>query len=131
MKRIKKVIMFLMIILVITNIFSVTAIATPGSLDETINSANGFINMGKNESSPINDSSLKDTSNYLYNTLLLIGIAVALIWGLVLGIKFITGSVEQKVDVKKGVIAYLVGCIIVFGAFGIWKVVLEILQPLA
>ena len=93
--------------------------------------AKNFINNGTNAESPINDNALETGSNLLYNVLLTIGIAVALIWGLVLGIQFVTGSLEEKADVKKGLIIYLIGCIVIFGAFGIWRLLLQLLQPLA
>ena len=50
---------------------------------------------------------------------------------IVLGIQFVTGSLGEKADVKKNLIVYLVGCVIIFGAFGIWRLLLQLLQPLA
>ena len=38
------------------------------------------------------------------------------------------GSVEEKADIKGLLIPYIVGCIIIFGAFAIWKLVVDILQ---
>ena len=38
------------------------------------------------------------------------------------------GSVDQKAKVKDSLIQYIVGCIVIFGAFGIWKIVLTILE---
>lgn len=59
---------------------------------------------------------------YLY------GLAIAIIIGLVLGIQFMMGSVEQKAKVKDSLVPYVVGCIVIFGAFGIWKIVLTVLE---
>lgn len=39
-----------------------------------------------------------------------------------------TGSVEQKAKVKDSLVPYVAGCIVIFGAFGIWKMVLTILE---
>jgi hypothetical protein len=55
-------------------------------------------------------------------------LAVAIIIGLVLGIQFMVGSVEQKAKVKDSLLPYIIGCIVIFGAFGIWKLVLTILE---
>ena len=63
----------------------------------------------------------------LYNALLIIGIIIAVIVGAILGIKFMMGSVGEKADIEKLLVPYVVGCIIVFGAFGIWKLVVTIL----
>ncbi len=38
------------------------------------------------------------------------------------------GSVEQKAKVKDSLVPYIVGCIVIFGAFGIWKLVLTLLE---
>lgn len=38
------------------------------------------------------------------------------------------GSVEQKAKVKDSLLPYIIGCIVIFGAFGIWKLVLTILE---
>ena len=35
---------------------------------------------------------------------------------------------EEKVKVKETLIPYVAGCIIIFGAFTIWKVVVEVLK---
>ena len=76
----------------------------------------------------IKQEDLKKVSDIVYNILLIIGIVVAVIVGLILGIKFMTGSVEQKAQVSETLMPYVVGCIVVFGAFGIWRVILNILQ---
>ena len=38
------------------------------------------------------------------------------------------GSVEEKANIKNSLIAYIAGCVVVFGAFTIWKIVVTILQ---
>ena len=38
------------------------------------------------------------------------------------------GSVEQKAKVKDSLVPYIVGCIVIFGGFGIWKLVLTLLE---
>ena len=38
------------------------------------------------------------------------------------------GSIEQKAKVEDSLIPYIVGCVVIFGAFGIWKLVLTILE---
>ena len=56
------------------------------------------------------------------------GLVLAVIIGIILGIQFMTGSVEQKAKVKDALVPYIAGCIIIFGAFGIWKLVVTILR---
>lgn len=129
MKKYKKLLINIMVILIILfNLFIPNAYAGP--LQDIMNRAEGFVNNGENGGNVINNDALKEGSNTLYNVLLVIGIAVAFIWGIVLGIQFITGSLGEKADVKKNLIVYLVGCVIIFGAFGIWKLLLQLLEPL-
>ncbi|MFR1647332.1 MAG: hypothetical protein ACLSWT_03180 [Clostridia bacterium] len=130
MKKYKKLLINIMVIFIILfNLFIPNAYAGP--LQDIMNRAEGFVNNGENGGNVINNDALKEGSNTLYNVLLVIGIAVAFIWGIVLGIQFITGSLGEKADVKKNLIVYIIGCIIIFGAFGIWKLLLQLLQPLA
>ena len=130
MKKYKKLLINVMAIFIIVfNLFIPNAYAGP--LQDIMNRAEGFVNNGENGGNVINNDALKEGSNTLYNVLLVIGIAVAFIWGIVLGIQFVTGSLGEKADVKKNLIVYVIGCIIIFGAFGIWRLLLQLLQPLA
>ena len=140
MKRYAKVIINIILILVLSCSFHIEAFAEiapnagssgkaeSATAGKIVDDANSFLDKGKESESPINGKALKDGSNIIYNVLLILGIAVALIWGLVLGIQFITGTIEEKAEIKKGLIPYVVGCIIIFGAFGIWKLVINILS---
>ena len=130
MKKYKKLLINIMVIFIILfNLFIPNAYAGP--LQDIMNRAEGFVNNGENGGNVINNDALKEGSNTLYNVLLVIGIAVAFIWGIVLGIQFVTGSLGEKADVKKNLIVYVIGCIIIYGAFGIWRLLLQLLQPLA
>lgn len=57
-----------------------------------------------------------------------IAVAAAVIIGVVLGIQFITSGASGQAKVKEKLIPYGVGCVVAFGAFGIWKVVLDIMN---
>ena len=51
-----------------------------------------------------------------------------MIIGVVLGIKYMVGSVEEKAEYKKMLIPYLAGCVAIYGSLGIWKLVISILE---
>ena len=55
-----------------------------------------------------------------------IGIIVAVVVLLVLGIKYMMGSASEKAEYKKTMIPYLVGAILIFGASAITKVVVSL-----
>lgn len=102
---------------------------TKHTLGEIIAEAMGFIdkNTGK---ATISQDNLQKVSSTLYNILLGIGIALALIIGMYLGIKFMMSSAEDKAKVKEALIPYIAGCVVVFGAFIIWKLALTLLSGL-
>ena len=83
---------------------------------------------GEGQGSPIAQSDTQTLTKNVYNILLFIGLALAIIVGIILGIQFMAGSVEQKAKVKDSLVPYIVGCIVIFGAFGIWKLVLTLLE---
>ena len=62
----------------------------------------------------------------IYNILLYIGIAASVIVGAILGIKIMIASADEKAKVKEALVPYIIGCFVIFGAFGIWKLVAEL-----
>lgn len=130
-KLIKKIILILIFSLISCIIFTSTTYAeteeskkkllTP---DEIISSADDFLQTGTDNA--IDENALKETSDYIYNTLLVIAVAIAVIVGAYLGIKFMLESAEDKAKIKEAMIPFIVGCFIIFGAFGIWKIAVEV-----
>lgn len=57
-----------------------------------------------------------------------IGIIVAVIVLLVLGIKYMMGSAAEKAEYKKTMIPYLIGAVLIFGASAIAKAVIAMTQ---
>ena len=98
------------------------------SIDDMINDAKRFISQGKIKYANDDDNNLQNVSNTVYNILLVVGTSLAVIMGAVLGIKLMVSGVEQKAEVKKLLVPYVVGCIVIFGGFGIWKLAITILQ---
>ena len=90
------------------------------NLDDIIDKGDKFINSATENK--IETNMVQNLSNTIYNILLVAGIIIAIIIGMVIGIMFVTGSVEQKANVKKLLIPYIVGCVVVFGSFVIWKI---------
>lgn len=99
------------------------------SLSNAIGGAQDFINVGVENTDPaIDESNLVDMSNMIYNALLVVATIIAIIVGLIIAMQFMTGSVEQKAKVKETLIPYIAGCVVIFGAFGIWRIVVNILS---
>ena len=69
---------------------------------------------------------LSETSDFIYKLLLSLAIIIAIIIGMILGIQFMVASADEKAKVKEALIPFIVGCIVVFGAFTIWKIVVNV-----
>ena len=123
-KIIKITMLVIMIIFILSsNIFAVS---------DMFSQADDWIGTGKsNAGKTIDTSELKSASDTLYNVFLGIGIAVAVIVGAILGIRFMTAGIDKKVEVKEALVPYVISCIVVFGSFGIWKLVVTILNSVA
>ena len=115
-----------------TTIYQQPTVATDKSsgstLEDMMTDADNFVKSGDNDK--VKSSDLQNLSGIIYNIALQIGIGVAVIAGLALGIQFMLSSVEGKADVKKGLKVYAIGCVVVFGSFGIWKLVVTLMQQI-
>ena len=96
------------------------------SLSDVISGGDSFIDAGKDGSAKIDKGSLQNASSSIYNILLICGVIIAVLIGSIMGIKFMIGSVEEKAEIKAALVPFAIGCIVVFGAFGIWKIVVTI-----
>lgn len=121
----KRKIFFILIIFIL--MICSTHIVQATTISNIIQGADGFITNGSS-SDMIAGDKIKNLSDIIYNVLLILGTVIAVIVGSVLGIQFITGSVEQKAKVKDSLIPFVIGCGVIFGAFGIWKLVITILR---
>ncbi len=94
--------------------------------DDVIASGNDFLKQGGTK--VINNNVLQSISKSIYNILLSIAVAVMTIIGGIIGIQLMTASIEAKAKVKEYLVPYVVACVIIFGGFTIWKIVVTILQ---
>ncbi len=97
------------------------------TIDETIRGADDFIH-GADVNEALDQDYIKDSVGDIYNIFLAIGIVIAVIWGIVIGIIFMMGSAEGKAEMKESLLSYVIGCVIIFGAFGIWKIVIILME---
>lgn len=119
-KNIKIIFIFLLLLFLMCN-YSY-------AVDEMLQSGDDFISTGEGQASPVQTSNLKGISDKIYNILLSIGVVAAVIVAAYLGIQFMVGGIEAQAKVKESLIPFVIGCIAMFGAFGIWKAVATILQ---
>ncbi len=92
-----------------------------------------FVETGasQQDSNAASDEKTMEIMNDLYSVLFPLGVVITVIIGGVLGIKFMMASADDKAKVKESMVPYVVGCAVIYGAFGIWKIAIEIFSALA
>ena len=121
-KVIKKIIFILILLIILLNINTETK-----AWSEVIQGGKDFISSGEaSDAGNIEKGELKDLSGYLYNILLAAGVIIAVIVATVLGIQFMIGGAEGQAKVKEMLVPFIIGCVVVFGGFAIWKIALTV-----
>lgn len=118
-----KLMISILIILFISNIF---CLSLSNAMSNIIKDGKDFLKAGNNIDETINQTAMQDTSNTIYNILLTIAIILAVIIAMIIGIQFMIASADEKAKVKEALIPFVIGCIVVFGSFTIWKIVISI-----
>ena len=127
-KVLVKMLKFILVFVSFIMLFSNSVFAGEYSVSNIFKDAQDFLQTGKDVDKTINTVALHNTSNFIYKLLFSIGLVVAIIVGMVLGIQFMISSAEDKAKVKEALIAYVVSCIVLFGAYGIWRTVINMVQ---
>lgn len=129
MKDIVKILgKIILLILIIQMLYIPNNVHAADHWGSVIESGDEFLELGKNSTTKSDKEEVQTAVDFIYNALLVIGIAASVLIGVILGIKYMTQSVEEQAKIKETLIAYVIGCIVTFGAFGIWKIVIEILK---
>lgn len=118
------------IILMLILQISFIPIANAGFWDDVKSYGDIFISNGKKQASSgneINNTNFNSLMSQMYNALLTLGIVLSVLIGAILGIKFMVGSIEQQAKIKEMLLPYVSGCVVIFGAFGIWKLMMVLL----
>ena len=117
----KKIVTFILILISI-----ITITKTVFGFDNIWESGEKWISGSSSTQSSANDD-LEKVTNIIWG----IGVFVVLIGGVILGIRFmLVGGIEERAEIKKQMMPYIVGTVIVFGALTIWKLIIEIMEGL-
>ena len=113
--KVLKITMVMLLIMLIITIITPRCLATivPGDINGDIGD---------------NSEIGKDFLDKILGLLRTIGIFIAVGGVMVIGIKYIVGSVEEKASYKKTMVPYLVGCIFLFGASTIAPIIVEMFK---
>ena len=121
MKKLSKILTVILLVAIMLTVQTTIVCATgdsSGKVDELFQAeaegTEGIMNVGGN----------------IVSIVTTIGIIVAVVVLLVLGIKYMMGSASEKAEYKKTMIPYLVGALLIFGASAIAKAVIAISENL-
>jgi len=117
----KKILITLILVIMINMLF----LTKTNAISNMIKDADFFLGKGNSPEQVIDEESLKNTSDTFYTVFVSIGIVIAVVIGLIIGIKYIYESAEGQAKLKEAFVPYIFGCIIVFGSFSIWKIVIN------
>lgn len=134
MKKLSQIIIKILLILSLFQ-FILTTTSQASFWGDIFSEGQNFVENGKNEvlnpdegEKTIDGDEVKKEIDRLYNILFAGGVVLAVIIGAILGIKLMFGGIEEQAKVKETLFPYVVGCIVIFGSFGIWKLVIVILS---
>lgn len=120
---IKKIVVSIMIISAISSYQCVQA----STIGDAISGGKDFISAANPSSIPVNGGAATDVSSNIYNLFLGVAIVVAVVCATYLGVQYMVSSAMDKAKVKESALALALGCLVAFGAFGIWRVLVTML----
>ncbi len=122
----QKSVIVISLIIIINIMFSWINMVQASGIGDVISGGDNFMQAGNSGTIGIDHSKLQDTSKMINNILMISAMCIAVVISSVLGIKFMIGSVEEKAQIKDALVPFVIGCIVVFGAFGIWRIFIDI-----
>lgn len=111
-KSIKVISTLLLAIMLVTSIAGTVLAVDPNTV---LNELNGNSNV------QIND--LTKVGNNIVTIIQVVGIVIAVIVLLVIGIKYMMGSASEKAEYKKTMIPYIVGAVLIFAGTSLVRVI--------
>lgn len=155
MKKSVKIVRVLLLTLILITIFSNVYAATdtcttcqgsgiqPGSSSIICPNCKGTGSVTRTSSGGIDTSKFKpeeltgedyneafNMASTIVGALTTIGMVIAVVGIIILGLKYMMGSVEEKADYKKTMIPYLVGCILIFCISKIVSIIYSLVSQL-
>ena len=111
-KSIKVISTLLLAIMLVTSIAGTVLAVDPNTV---LNGLNGNGNVQTND--------LTKVGNNIVTIIQVVGIVIAVIVLLVIGIKYMMGSAEEKAEYKKSMMPYVIGAALIFAASALAQVI--------
>lgn len=123
------IIKIISIILIISTLIYIPNISKAADIiKDAFSQAEDFLNTPPSSEVKISDNNIIEISKQIYKVVMILGIVVAAVIIMVLGIQFMTGSIEQQAKVKEMLVPFGVGCVVVFGSLTIWRIVVSVMS---
>lgn len=124
MKKTSKILVALCMILAIVTMSVISFAAGEGSGEISP----GIFSGGNLDSA--STEGIVNLGNQIVTVVRTVGVLVAVVILLILGIKYMMGSAEEKADYKKSMIPYIVGAVLIFAASTITGIVYDMARAL-
>lgn len=118
MKKKKMIIILLLFILGITIFSTISMAANNTTLTNPLDNPGSF-----EPSSMTRAGKLKNMGNTIIGIVQFVGSFTSVIALIVIGIKYMTGSIEEKAEYKKTMVPYVIGAILVFATTNLLGIV--------
>lgn len=119
MRKTRKILIILLVLML--NCFNVINVYATQSLVPDVN----YYRPNNNVAIP---TEVTDIAGNIVSVIQVIGTIIAVITIMILGIKYMAGSVEERANYKKTMIPYLVGCILLFATVTIVSAVYQVIS---
>ncbi|MBR0427877.1 MAG: hypothetical protein IJK18_06750 [Clostridia bacterium] len=123
-----KIVLVLIILVFIFQLVFIPTISLADGVGDIVKQGDKFVTDGN---ILIDQEKLNKGQSIIFNILLAVGVILTVIVGGYLGIQFMMASAEDKAKIKEAMIPYVLGCIVIYGAFAIWKIVITVLDSIA
>lgn len=120
----KTIKMFEIMMIALMLVMGMTTICSAGNVDP----AGIASNLHGTQSNA--QTQVTNIGNQIIGIITTVGVVVAVVVLLILGIKYMMGSASEKAEYKKTMIPYIVGAALIFGASAITKVVIGLASGL-
>lgn len=117
--------MIVKIMCITTVLLLVLSVFPNNALCSWVEDADSFLEASSEKDIGIDKSKLDEASDDIFNMISSIGMIIAFIVGIILGINLMITAADEKAKAKEALIPYVVGCVVMFGAFGIWKIMVN------
>ncbi len=130
LKQLLKIFLIIITIFMIFNFLTYSKVEAASTLDDVLSKGDDFLNAADPNTNTIDEGDLQELSGFISGVLLSIAIGVTILSGVILGIKFVTQSIEDKAKIKESMVPWIIGILVSFGAFTIWEIAVNLFQNL-